>query len=146
GLNTSLVLGLQIPIFNGYSRQYDVRTAQANYQAALARFASTQQLITVQVFTSYTALQTARQRLSAAVDLLTAAVQSADVATGRYREGAGTIVAVLLARTALDSARADDIQARWEWRTALAQLAHDVGTLDTRGRPNLPLVALPRNP
>jgi outer membrane protein TolC len=144
GLNASFVLGLQIPIFNGYSRQYDVRTAQANYQAALARVTSTQQQITVQVFTSYAALQTARQRLAAAVDLLTAAAQSADVATGRYREGVGTIVDVLLARTALDSARAEDIQARWEWRTALAQLAHDVGTLDTRGRPNLPLVALPR--
>ncbi len=146
GTNGSLVLGLQIPIFNGFSQQYDVRAAQAQYQAALAKVTSTQQQITVQVFTSYTALQTARERLAASVDLLNAATQSADVATGRYREGVGTIVDILLARTALDSARAQDIQAKWEWRTALAQLAHDVGTLDTRGRPNLPLVALPRNP
>ncbi|HEV8445432.1 MAG TPA: TolC family protein [Gemmatimonadaceae bacterium] len=144
GLNASLVLGLQIPIFNGFSRQYDVRTARAQYQAALARVTSTQQQVTVQVFTSYAALQTARQRLAAAVDLLTAAVQSAEVAAGRYREGVGTIVDVVLARTALDSARAEDIQARWEWRTALAQLAHDVGSLDTRGRPNIPLAPLPR--
>jgi outer membrane protein TolC len=144
GLNASLVLGLQIPIFNGYSRQYDVRTAQAQYQAALARVTSTQQQITVQVFTSYAALQTAGQRLSASADLLTAAAQSAEVATGRYREGVGTIVDVLLARSALDSARAEDIQARWEWQTALAQLAHDVGSLDTRGRPNIPLAPAPR--
>ena len=144
GLNASFVLGLQIPIFNGYSRQYDVRTAQAQYQAALARVTSTQQQITVQVFTSYAALQTAGQRLSASADLLTAAAQSAEVATGRYREGVGTIVDLLLARSALDSARADDIQARWEWQTALAQLAHDVGSLDTRGRPNIPLAPAPR--
>ncbi len=144
GLNASFVLGLQIPIFNGYSRQYDVRTAQAQYQAALARVTSTQQQITVQVFTSYAALQTAGQRLSASADLLTAAAQSAEVATGRYREGVGTIVDVLLARSALDSARAGDIQARWEWQTALAQLAHDVGSLDTRGRPNIPLAPPPR--
>ena len=144
GLNASFVLGLQIPIFNGYSRQYDVRTAQAQYQSALARITSTQQQITVQVFTSYAALQTARQRLYAAVDLLAAAEKSAEVAAGRYREGVGTIVDVLLARTALDSARAEDIQARWEWRTALSQLAHDVGSLDTRGRPNIPLAPAPR--
>jgi outer membrane protein TolC len=144
GLNASFVLGLQIPIFNGYSRQYDVRTAQAQYQAALARVTSTQQQITVQVFTSYAALQTAGQRLYASADLLTAAAQSAEVATGRYREGVGTIVDVLLARSALDSARAADIQARWEWQTALAQLAHDVGSLDTRGRPNIPLAPAPR--
>ncbi len=147
GLNGSLVLGLQIPIFNGYSQQYNVRAAKAQYESALAKVTSTQQQITVQVFTSNAALETARERVSAAVDLLTAASQSAEVATGRYREGVGTIVDVLLARTALDSARAEDIQARWEWRTALSQLAHDVGTLDTRGRPNLPLVTTPpRNP
>jgi outer membrane protein TolC len=144
GVNASFVLGLQIPIFNGYSRQYDVRTAQAQYQAALARVTSTQQQITVQVFTSYAALQTAGQRLFASADLLSAAAQSAEVAAGRYREGVGTIVDVLLARSALDSARAEDIQARWEWQTALAQLAHDVGSLDTRGRPNIPLAPAPR--
>lgn len=137
--NYSLVLGLQIPIFNGFSREYDVRTARDQYDAGLARVASTYQQITVQVFTSYAALQTASARVTAAVDLLAASQQSSDVATGRYREGVGTIVDVLLARSALASARAAEIQARWEWRTALAQLAHDVGSLDTAGRPNVPL-------
>ena len=146
GLNMSLVLGLQLPIFNGFSWQYDVRTARAQYEAGLAKVASTQQQIGVQVFTSYTALQTARERLSAATELLASASQSADVATGRYREGVGTILDILVARTALDSARAEDIQARWNWRMALSQLAHDVGSLDVRGRPNLPLIGPPRVP
>ena len=139
GRNLSFVLGVQIPIFNGFSHQYDVRAARAQYDAGLAQAASTQQQITVQVFTSYAALQAATQRIRAAEELLTSAQQSSDVAVGRYREGVGTIVDVLLARTALANARADEIQARWEWHTALAQLAHDVGTLDLAGRPNLPL-------
>jgi outer membrane protein len=141
--NYSLVLGLQIPIFNGFAREYDVRSAREQYEAGLARVQSTSQLVTVQVFTSYAALQTAVSRVTAAVDLLAAAQQSADVALGRYREGVGTIVDVLLARSALASARASLIQARWEWRTALAQLAHDVGSLDTSGRPNVPLGSAP---
>ena len=37
------------------------------------------------------------------------------------------------------TARAQAIQARWEWQSSLAQLAHDVGSLDVAGRPNLPL-------
>ena len=139
GRNLSLVLGVQIPIFNGFARQYDVRAAQAQYQAGLAQVASTQQQVAVQVFASYAALQTATQRIRAAEDLLTSAQQSSDVALGRYREGVGTIVDVLLARSALATARAEEIQARWEWHTALAQLAHDTGTLDLAGRPNLPL-------
>ena len=143
GRNSSLSLGLQIPVFNGFSREYEVRSAQSQYQAGLARVASSEQQVTVQVYASYAELQTARQRLTAAAELLMAAVQSAQVATGRYREGVGTIVDLLLARSALDQARAEDIQARWEWRIALTQLAHDVGSLDTAGRPNVPLGAPP---
>jgi outer membrane protein len=139
GRNFSVVLGLQIPIFNGFSKEYDVRAARDEYEAGLARVQSTAQQISVQVFASYAALQTATERVTTAGELLTAAQQSSDVAVGRYREGVGTIVDVLLARTALASARADEIQARWEWRIALAQLAHDVGALDTGGRPNIPL-------
>jgi outer membrane protein TolC len=143
GRNFSVVLGLQIPIFNGFSREYDVKTARELYEAGLARVQSNVQQISVQVFTSYAALQTATERVAAAVELLAAAQQSSDVAQGRYREGVGTIVDVLLARSALVSARADEIQARWEWRTALAQLAHDVGALDIGGRPNIPLSPAP---
>ena len=147
GLNTSLVFGLQVPIFNGYSSGYDVRAARAQYQAGLARVASTQQQIAVQVFTSYTTLQTARERLAAAAELL-----AVGGAIGRRRRGA------------LPRGRGDDprhprrANPRWTrrgpgtskpdgaggWR--LSQLAHDVGSLDVRGRPNIPLVGLPRNP
>jgi outer membrane protein TolC len=141
--NSSLVLGLQIPIFNGFAREYDVRAARASYDAGLARVASTQLQIALQVYTSYAALQTATQRVDAAREELASAQQSSDVALGRYREGVGTIVDVLLARSALVSARADEIQARWEWQTALAQLAHDTGSLDRLGRPNIPLVPRP---
>ena len=139
GRNYSLVLGLQIPVFNGFTRTYDARAAREQYEAGLARVASTRLQITTQVFTSYASLQTATARVRAGGDLLTSAQQSADVALGRYREGVGTIVDLLLARSALETARAEDIQARWEWRTALAQLAHDTGLLDSRGRANLPL-------
>src|SRR3569833_3644643 len=37
GRNFSVVLGLQIPIFNGFSREYDIRTARDLYEAGLAR-------------------------------------------------------------------------------------------------------------
>jgi outer membrane protein TolC len=95
----------------------------------------------VQVFTSYYVLRASTERVHSASDLLASAEQSATVALGRYREGVGTVVDVLLARSALATARAEAIQARWEWRTGLAQLAHDAGALDLQGRPNLSLTA-----
>ena len=139
GTNYTLQLGLQIPIFNGYSRAYDVRSAQQRYEAGLARAQSTRRQISLEVFTSYSVLRTATDRMESANELIASAQQSSNGAVGRYREGVGTITDVLLARSALATARAEFVQARWEWQTALAQLAHDVGSLDTAGRPNLPL-------
>ena len=132
-------LGLQIPVFSGFAQQYDVRSAREQYEAGLASVTSEVQQVTLEVFTSYYALQAATRRVHTAAELLGYAGQSATVAAGRYRAGVGTIVDVILARSALATARAEDIQARWEWRTALAQLAHDTGTLDLRGEPGLPL-------
>ena len=139
GISYSLILGVQIPIFNGFSTRYDARAARDQYLAGLSRVQSTSQQITLQVFTAYNALRAATKRVETARELLAAAQQSADMALGRYRSGVGTIIDVLLGRRDLANARAESIQAQWEWRTALVQLGHDVGTLDLEGRPNLPL-------
>jgi len=137
----SIGLGFSVPIFNGFSAQYDIRAARGQYEAGEARVTTMQQQISVQVFTSYFQLRASTERVRRSAELLAAAEQSATVALGRYREGVGTIIDVLLGRSALATARAESVQARWEWRLALAQLAHDAGMLDLRGRPNLPLGA-----
>jgi outer membrane protein TolC len=72
-------------------------------------------------------------------DLLASALQSEQVARGRYTEGVGSIVDLLLAQSALASARAQAVQSRWQWRQALAQLAHDAGVLGIHGETLLPL-------
>jgi outer membrane protein len=86
-----------------------------------------------QVFTAYYTLRTSTNRVRTSRDLLASATQSETVARERYREGVGSIVDLLVAQNALASARAQEVDARWQWRTALAQLAHDVGVLNARG-------------
>jgi len=135
----SIGLGFSVPIFNGFSAQYDIRAAQEQYEAGEARVTTMQQQISVQVFTAYFQLRASTERVRRSTELLASAEQSATVALARYREGVGTIIDVLLGRSALSTARGEAVQARWEWRLALAQLAHDAGMLDLRGRPNLPL-------
>ena len=125
--------GVQMPVFSGFSNQYDLASASELYQAAAARAETTKQQIIQQVFTSYYTLRTATQQVSTAHDLLASAVQSELVARERYREGVGSIVDLLVAQSALATARAQDVGARWQWRTALAGLAHDVGVLNARG-------------
>jgi outer membrane protein len=137
--NYSLRLGLVIPIFSGFSRQFAVRQARAEADAALGRAASVKQQVQFQVFSSYYALQTAARRVKTADDLLASAQASEEAALGRYRAGVGLFVDLLTAQSALASARAQQVQARWVWQTSLAQLAHDTGVLDTSGGANIPV-------
>jgi TolC family type I secretion outer membrane protein len=122
-------LAVRWPVFTGFRNTYDVRQAQT--QAALARESvrNSEQQVMLQVWTSYYSLQTATQRLATSRDLLASAQQSADVAQGRYRSGVGSILDVLTAEAALETARAQEVQSRADWFLSVAQLAHDTGSL-----------------
>ncbi len=128
-----LGFGIQVPVFTGFSTQFDARAAQEQYQSALARAEATKQQVIQQVFTAYYTLRTSTQRVRTTRDLLASAEQSEVVARERYKEGVGSIVDLLIAQSALASARAEAVDARWTWRASLAQLAHDVGVLNARG-------------
>jgi len=143
GGSYGLTLGVSVPIFSGFSQQYDIVAARARADAATAQADILRQEVTTQVFTSYYTLQTAGQRVITADALLASAVQSEQVAAGRYREGVGSIIDLLTAQSALANARAQQVQSRWQWYTALAQLAHDAGVLGTRGETPFPFVPSP---
>lgn len=129
----TLQLGLSIPIFDGFTREYNQLAAEAAAQAASARLDQTRQQVIFNVFSSYQTLQTATKRVSSADDLLASAAAADSVALGQYKAGVGSVLNLLTAQAALASARAQQVQARWEWETALSQLAHDSGLLDVHG-------------
>jgi outer membrane protein TolC len=133
GPSYGVSLGLSIPIFNGFSRQYQLAATRAQADAFAALADQTRQQVVTQVFVSYYQLQTAGQRVATSDDLLSSALESVKVAAGRYREGVGSIIDLLTAQTALANARAQQVQSRWQWYTSLAQLARDAGVLGVRG-------------
>jgi outer membrane protein TolC len=147
GNTYALTFGVQIPLFSGFSKEYDIVTAQENAAAAASRADQTRLVAVSQVFTSYYALQTATQRVATSAELLTSAVQSEEVARGRYAEGVGNILDLLTAQSALADARAQSVLSRWTWYASLAQLSHDAGVLGTKGEPNISLTpATPGRP
>ena len=137
----NLSLGLAIPLFNGFSRQYDLRAARYEAEAAAARTETIRQQVVYQVFSAYYALQTATRRVRTAEDLIASAQQSSEVARARYKEGVGTVLDLLAAQSALASARAQQVDARLAWSVSLAQLAHDAGVLDPQGGHSLRLTS-----
>jgi outer membrane protein TolC len=139
GRNYSLSLGLSVPIFSGFSNEYNARAADNAFAAAAARATAVQRGVELQVFSSYHGFQTATRRVRSTAELLANAAASEAVARGRYSEGVGGIVELLLSQSALAEARAQSLAAGWEWRASLAQLAHDAGALGLNGAPNGPL-------
>lgn len=141
GRTYSIGFTVDLPAFTGMARQYSLRSASDQLDAANARAEQTRQQIALQVFTAYYNLKTAADRVRTAADLLASATESESVARGRYREGVGSIVDLLIAQSALADSRAQDAQARWQWHSSLAQLAHDVGVLGLHGETLAPLGA-----
>lgn len=133
GNSYNATLTLSFPLFSGWSQIYNVKAASAAAEAAARRAQGFQQQVVYQVFTAYYALRTATQQVRTSRDLLASATESELVALGRYKAGAGSLLDLLTAQAALASARAQAIQVRFSWNTALAQLAHDVGILGLDG-------------
>jgi len=125
----SVGVALRFPLFTGFRNTYDVRAAELDAQAVDEQTRGLAQQIDLDVWTGYFGVRTAAQRVGTSRDLLASAQQSLDVASGRYKEGLGTILDVLTAESALANARAQDVQARTDWLLSLAQLAHGMGGL-----------------
>jgi outer membrane protein len=136
----SVGLGLSIPIFNGFTWEYDALAAREVARAQAARAEQVGQRAVLEVFTGYYALRTATQSVRTSDELYASASESAEAALGRYRAGVGSLLELLTAESALGDARAIRIQARLNWHIALLQLAHDVGVLDARGGHTLRVV------
>jgi outer membrane protein len=122
-------LGLRFPLFTGFRDVHDVRAARLQAELAQEDVRGLTQQIGLEVWSSYYAVQTAKQRVATSRDLLASAQESANVAVARYREGVGTILDVLTAQSALETARAQEVQSRADFLLALAELAHATGRL-----------------
>jgi outer membrane protein len=126
-------ISLSLPLFNGFTRQYNYARAKAEADAALHKARSKEQNVIFQVYAAYCDFQTAGSRIKTTNALLASAGQSAEVALGRYKHGVGTILDLLSAQRSLALARAEQIQARLDWHLSLAQLAYDMGVLGVHG-------------
>lgn len=120
---------LHVPIFSGGRASFEAASARSTAEAARQRTEATGRQVQLDVWTSFQALRTAARRGETASDLLASATEGAQVATGRYREGVGSILDLLTSQAALESARAEEILARADWLLSLARLARATGRL-----------------
>jgi outer membrane protein len=127
--NNSTELMVNVPIFYGYSKTYDLLKTEQEAQVQKEQFNTLEQRIIYQVWSSYFNLKTSAQRVHTSQDLLDSALQSYDVTLGRYKEGVGGFLDLLAAQTSLENARTQRVDAIADWYISLANLARDTGSL-----------------
>jgi outer membrane protein TolC len=115
------------PILDGGRAQAAVAEARANLAAAQARLVQARQAAELDALTAWVALADARARVEAARASEAAAAEALRAAEGRYQAGVGTIVEVLTARAALQSAVLARIQAEFDVQAAAVRLRYAVG-------------------
>ncbi len=123
----SIRLSASLPIFNGFSRELNqARSAVARDQAQ-AVASNERRLVNSELTQFLASLTAAGTRLEIAQASRAAATEDLRVQRERYRLGAATIVDVLTSQVSLQQAEVDEVQSRFDYLVAKAQIEALIG-------------------
>ncbi|WP_045883127.1 TolC family protein [Pseudomonas chlororaphis] len=125
----SIGLQLDVPLFDGFSRSYQVRRALAQVESRRSELADTEQQVSLDVWNNYQRLSIETRSLAQTSELVEQSRQALDVVQGRYRAGVGSMIELLNALTAYASAEELHTQALGSWQSSRLRLAVGLGRL-----------------
>ncbi len=120
-------LNLTIPLFSGFSSLEQVRETTATINSIEARQNNLKLQIIKEVESAWLDGNEAAARMVSTQKEITAANESKSLAEGRYQEGVGSIIEVTDAQSQALGAKTSNIQAMFDYYTALARLDRAVG-------------------
>ncbi|MDD5287322.1 MAG: TolC family protein, partial [Desulfuromonadaceae bacterium] len=123
----SVGLNLTVPLFSGFSSVEQVREANANRNAIEARQNNLKLQIGKEVESAWLGVSEATARMASTEKEVIAANESKALAEGRYQAGVGSIIEVTDAQSHALEARTANIQANYDYYTALALFDHATG-------------------
>ncbi|MBM4257767.1 MAG: TolC family protein [Deltaproteobacteria bacterium] len=118
---------LTVPLFDSILTRAQIGEAQANQQRLSAEEENLRQQITLEVRRSLLDVRRSEESIRVSEQTEVQARENLALAEGRYQAGVGNILEVTDAQTSLTSARANTIQALYNYKTAVAQLEKAVG-------------------
>lgn len=116
-------------IFDGWQTESQIRTAQEQAQAAEARLEQAELGASADVWARFQNYETALQKHAFSVAFYTSAETARKLANEAYSAGLKTVLDLLTADAQLAAARSQQVTARQEVFTALANLSHATGRL-----------------
>ncbi|SFB39128.1 outer membrane protein [Pseudomonas sp. NFIX10] len=122
-------LQLNIPLFDGFSRKYQIRSDLALLEANKEELLEEQQRLSLELWENYQTLGTEFQRLDHTNKLITQSQQSLEVVQGRYRSGVGSMIELLNALNTYAGAEDQHINALITWHNTRLRLSENLGLL-----------------
>jgi outer membrane protein TolC len=114
-------------VFNRFTREQNVANQRSNADIALANANESRRQVQANLTTRLAELGAARLRTSIAQTSRTAATEDLRVQQERYRLGVATIVDVVTSQESLAQAEVDEVNARFDYLRAKAQIQALIG-------------------
>ncbi len=118
---------LTVPIFSGFSTPAQIAEAKANLKNLEAQEETLRQNIRLEAEQAYLSHKEAMERISVTEKTLDQAKENYDLASGRYQVGVGQPLEITDAEVLLANARANHIQALYDYKVAEAQIDKAMG-------------------
>jgi outer membrane protein len=126
---TTVGVGVNIPIFDGFANTYKIKGAQAQVEQKKADLAETENRVALEIIKAYADTTSALRNLGASAHLLAAAQEALSVSRKRYDMGAADITELLNTQSSLSEARHERIRCLAEWHTARLRLLASAGQM-----------------
>jgi outer membrane protein TolC len=124
-----VALSLSWTLFDGYATQADITSARASLSRSEAQLQAVLDQVGLDVASALAEVERARERVTATAKSVAAAEARLEAAQGKYQQGVGILLEVTDARDDLTGAQADQVEADYDYRTALVGLQRVLGTL-----------------
>jgi outer membrane protein TolC len=120
---------LSIPLFSGFSSPSQVAEARANLRNLQAQEENLKLNIRLEAEQAYLSLREADERVRVTEKSLAQAQENFELATGRYQVGVGFPLEVTDAEVSLATARANNIQALYDYKVSEAKIERAMGQI-----------------
>lgn len=132
GRDSYVGIQVRIPIFEGFTRAYQISEARAKVAEQEESVRDARKQVAAGVWTDYESVTANEENMLSTERLMEVAERSFDAASHRYQVGAGSILEVLNAQTALARAQKQRVSSLADFATATLQLAAKLGRLQDR--------------
>ncbi len=120
---------LSIPLFSGFSSPNQVAEARANLKNLRAQEESLNLNIRLEAEQAYLGLKEAEERIRVTEKAVVQAQENYELARGRYQVGVGSPLEITDAEVLLANARANHIQALYDYKVAAARIEKAMGLM-----------------